>query len=272
MAFSAVNAMHNLLYREALGLQAQDLGRSLLTPRPHIARAVTSIKLIKEEFVRRQLADIAEAYAYTDPAHVERNAAAQAEQAKAIREAHKRVFISRLPNYNIDIAAGDRALLALGAKLEAQQRKASASTKKPAHSSPKLSMHEEPPVYISSLPNFDVAAGKPINLNDADGLIDIRSDSPLSSEQYFTVTARGSSMTALGIPDGGRCLCRRQAAVDNGAIAVVNIDGEATLKKFVKEKNRIVLHWCDGSGQTMVISAGDGKTVDVIGAFVRVIE
>jgi len=54
----------------------------------------------------------------------------------------------------------------------------------------------------------------------------------------FAVRVKGDSMVEAGIPDGGYVVVRRQPQVENGEIALVMIDDEVTIKKFVLENGR----------------------------------
>lgn len=51
---------------------------------------------------------------------------------------------------------------------------------------------------------------------------------------YFLLRARGESMTGAGIDDGDMVLVRQQNDAKEGQIAVVLVDGEATLKRFYR--------------------------------------
>jgi repressor LexA len=59
--------------------------------------------------------------------------------------------------------------------------------------------------------------------------------------ELFFLTVKGDSMVDAGILSGDYILVKRQDTVVNGEIAVAVIDGEATVKRFFKEKNRIRL-------------------------------
>ncbi len=48
-------------------------------------------------------------------------------------------------------------------------------------------------------------------------------------------------MNGIGILNGDIVVIRRKSTAENGEVVVVVIDGDATLKRFVKEKNRICL-------------------------------
>lgn len=57
----------------------------------------------------------------------------------------------------------------------------------------------------------------------------------------FFLTVKGDSMVDAGILSGDYILVKRQDTVANGEIAVAVIEGEATVKRFFKEKDRIRL-------------------------------
>ena len=86
-----------------------------------------------------------------------------------------------------------------------------------------------------------IACGKPIfadeNRNEyvlADG--DIKAD--------FCLTCNGDSMTGARINDGDIVFIRQADMVDNGEIAAVIIEDEATLKRiyYYPEKNKLILN------------------------------
>ena len=60
--------------------------------------------------------------------------------------------------------------------------------------------------------------------------------------KYFALRVRGDSMTAARIYDGDLLIVRKQEEVENGQIAVVNVDGDsATVKRFYQNGNTITL-------------------------------
>lgn len=81
----------------------------------------------------------------------------------------------------------------------------------------------------------------------------------------FCLVVRGDSMIGARIFDGDIAFVRRQDDVDNGDIAVVVIDGEATLKRIYKERGKIILHAENPTIPDRIISAKDHKQVSIIG-------
>ena len=86
-----------------------------------------------------------------------------------------------------------------------------------------------------------VAAGEPIlaeqNIED---YVDIRRLLGLSDD-VFLLRVRGDSMADVGIMDGDYVAVKPASTVENGQIAVVLLDDEATVKKVYVQKNRIAL-------------------------------
>lgn len=57
----------------------------------------------------------------------------------------------------------------------------------------------------------------------------------------FVLNVRGDSMIEAGIQEGDYVIVRRQAHAENGDIVVALIDDEATIKRFKKTQDKIVL-------------------------------
>lgn len=62
------------------------------------------------------------------------------------------------------------------------------------------------------------------------------------SGELFVLEADGMSMIDIGIAPGDLVVIRRQNICDNGKVAVVLVENEATLKRVYFEKDRIRLH------------------------------
>lgn len=59
--------------------------------------------------------------------------------------------------------------------------------------------------------------------------------------QVFALKVKGESMSGAGINDGDIAVIKKQPSAENGEIVAALIDGEATLKRFRKDKSRITL-------------------------------
>lgn len=107
-----------------------------------------------------------------------------------------------------------------------------------------------------------VACGKPIYMAEekevyVDTTTDVKAD--------FILIAKGDSMTGARINDGDLVFVRQQPEVENGEIAVVAIDDEATLKRFYKYNDMILLKAENPEYKDMVYTPEDHKEVRVLG-------
>ena len=86
----------------------------------------------------------------------------------------------------------------------------------------------------------EVAAGKPIFMyEDKDCFV--MADAEINAD--YCLIARGDSMINIGIKNGDLVFIKKQDMVRNEEVAVVAIDEEATLKRFIYDKlnNRVTL-------------------------------
>jgi repressor LexA len=85
-----------------------------------------------------------------------------------------------------------------------------------------------------------VAAGRPILAEEnLDGTITVHTSMLKRNGEYFALTVRGDSMKGAGIMDGDTAIIEKQPTVQNGEIAVVQMDDAVTLKTFYRESARI---------------------------------
>lgn len=87
-----------------------------------------------------------------------------------------------------------------------------------------------------------VTAGDPITaIENYEGYYPLPAHMVKNSEVYM-LTIQGDSMIEAGILDGDYVIIRKQITANNGEIVVAMTDeGEATVKRFYKEKNHIRL-------------------------------
>lgn len=107
-----------------------------------------------------------------------------------------------------------------------------------------------------------IACGKPIlaveNIEEFDEVPeDIHCD--------FTLTCKGDSMIGARILDGDIVYIRQQPDVEDGEIAAVIIDDDATLKRVFKVPGRIQLRAENPAYAPINITEQDGKNVHIIG-------
>lgn len=108
----------------------------------------------------------------------------------------------------------------------------------------------------------EVACGEPILMQDekelyVDASEDIKAD--------FVLIAKGDSMIGARINDGDLVFIRIQQTVENGEIAAVAIDDEATLKRFYKYGDLIVLRSENPEYPEMQFTPDCGHEIRILG-------
>ena len=88
-----------------------------------------------------------------------------------------------------------------------------------------------------------IAAGQPIEtIETYDETIAVNSNLLKRDSYYYALRVRGDSMIEDGIYDGDTVVIKKQSVADNGQTVVAIIDeGQATLKKIYREKDRFRL-------------------------------
>jgi len=123
------------------------------------------------------------------------------------------------------------------------------------------------PRKLVSLPVLGrVAAGKPtLAVEDIEDVFPLPEDF-LSGQDGFMLKVHGDSMVDDGIRDGDYVVVRRQPSAENGDTVVAMVDGEATVKRFYKERNRIRLQPANSSMQPMFLDDVQivGKVVGLV--------
>lgn len=128
----------------------------------------------------------------------------------------------------------------------------------------------------SNIPSFAipilgrVAAGYPI-LAEENLIGHFMVDSSLvRTKQTFLLKIQGESMNGAGIFDGDLVLVKQQADADSGAIVVAMIEGEATVKRLVKKRRKLILQPDNPGFKRIVITEKDtsfqilGKVISLI--------
>mgnify|MGYP000180654872 FL=1 len=87
-----------------------------------------------------------------------------------------------------------------------------------------------------------VAAGIPITATEnVEDSLSFSQNLFGDQDELFILKVQGESMINAGIFDGDKIVVHKQENAENGEIVVAMIDGEATVKRFYKEKNQIRL-------------------------------
>lgn len=119
------------------------------------------------------------------------------------------------------------------------------------------------PIQTKLIPLLgDIACGEPIIANQeyevyVECNTDIKAD--------FALRAKGDSMINARINDGDIVFIRRQDTVNNGEIAAVIIEDEATLKRVYFSDNMITLASENPAYPPIIITKGDNKNIRILG-------
>ena len=116
-----------------------------------------------------------------------------------------------------------------------------------------------------------IACGVPIFADEEQELY-VEAGTDLDAD--FCLRARGDSMTGARIHDGDVVFIRKQSDVDNGEIAAVIVDDEATLKRvyYYREKNKLILQAENPAVEPLVYVDEELDTIRILGKAVAVIK
>lgn len=128
------------------------------------------------------------------------------------------------------------------------------------------------PVKKIKLPMLGkIACGKPIFAEEEhEAFVEV--DDSYGAD--FCLSAEGDSMINAGIDSGDTVLIREAPIVDNGQIAAVIIDDEATLKRvyYYRDKNKLVLQAENPRYEPLVFTNEELNTIRILGKAVAVIK
>jgi repressor LexA len=112
-----------------------------------------------------------------------------------------------------------------------------------------------------------VAAGAPTLAVESNEFLELHS--LFAGENRFALKVRGNSMIEDHIQDGDYVIIETQPTARNGETVVAMIDGEVTLKRFYKERNRIRLEPSNGSYAPIYVEPGED--IRILGTLVGVV-
>lgn len=107
-----------------------------------------------------------------------------------------------------------------------------------------------------------IACGAPILAAEN---IECEVNMPENINADFALRCKGDSMIEAHIYDGDIVYIRKQPVVENGEIAAVLIEDEATLKRFYKSGDTITLMACNASFVPLVYTSKDHVTIQILG-------
>jgi repressor LexA len=105
-------------------------------------------------------------------------------------------------------------------------------------------------------------------VEDIDGYLAV-DGTMVKSAGCFLLRVRGDSMVGAAILDGDLALVRPQSTAERGEIVVAMIDGEATLKRFFRERGRIRLQPENPAMEPIIVRPRDGEVV-IIGKVIGI--
>lgn len=131
------------------------------------------------------------------------------------------------------------------------------------------SENKEPPKNVVPFPSSikvpiigTIACGEPIL---ADENLDGYAFVPEFAKCDFCLRCKGDSMIGARIFDGDLVAIRQQDDVDDGEIAAVLVDDEATLKRVYKLENKVILRAENPTFKDMIYTANDAMNIKILG-------
>lgn len=151
--------------------------------------------------------------------------------------------------------------------LEALERKG--FLKRESGSSRGIILNREPQPEFVKLPIAGIVrAGLPaLAIEDVEGYYPIEK-MQLRGGTFF-LRVKGDSMINDAIMEGDLALIRPQEVAQNGDIVVAMIDGEATLKRFYRERDHIRLQPRNPNMEAIIIQAGE--EISIVGKVVKIV-
>ena len=137
------------------------------------------------------------------------------------------------------------------------------------HQTP-VSLASEPSVHEAPLFLYKVAAGFPSPATDymEDGL-DLNEFLIQHKAATFLFRVQGNSMRDAGIVDGDKAVVDRSLAPQHNHIVIAVVDGEYTIKRLYRIRDRIELH-ADNPTYSPIVMAADSQ-LEIWGVVVGVV-
>ena len=115
-----------------------------------------------------------------------------------------------------------------------------------------------------------IAAGSPLLAEENyEGAVRVDQGMLPPGGRVFALVVTGDSMIEDGIFDGDTLFVQQKSSARDGEIAVVMVDGDATVKRLYKEGNKLRLQPANSAMEPIVVDASSGD-VEVLGVAVGV--
>lgn len=119
----------------------------------------------------------------------------------------------------------------------------------------------------------NIAAGIPINMNQSrEDLFYIPTEWYGSHEELFVLKVRGDSMIGANIEDGDYVIICKQESANNRDIVAVSLGDDATLKRFVKMGNLILLMPENENYEPIPIESEQARIIGVVYGIIKYIQ
>jgi repressor LexA len=116
-----------------------------------------------------------------------------------------------------------------------------------------------------------IAAGAPIEaIENTEDFLRVGEGMVGRDDDLFALEVDGDSMIEEGILDGDYIFVRRQKTAENGEIVAAMVDGDATVKRFYREEDRIRLEPANPKMEPIYIRADEGRAPQILGTVVGV--
>ena len=116
-----------------------------------------------------------------------------------------------------------------------------------------------------------IAAGAPIEaIETAEDTVKLGEGLIGRGDELFSLRVRGDSMIDDGIFNGDYIFVRRQQDAHDGEIVAAMVDGEATVKRFYREGDRIRLQPANETMEPIFVHADEARETAILGKVVAV--
>lgn len=134
---------------------------------------------------------------------------------------------------------------------------------------------DEPPVLddVHQIPIVGrIAAGSPITaLENVEDRVTVGESLIGRPSEVFGLVVKGDSMIEDGIFDGDYIFVRKQNDARNNEIVAVMVDGEATVKRFYREKSGVIrLQPANSAMEPIFVTAAEARDTQVLGRVIAV--
>lgn len=116
-----------------------------------------------------------------------------------------------------------------------------------------------------------IAAGAPMQaIENTEEVLSLGEELVGRGDELFGLRVSGESMIEDGIHDGDYIFVSRQENARNGEIVAAMVEGEATVKRFYRDGQRIRLQPANSSMEPIFVEEADGRDTSILGRVIGV--